>query len=47
MPKVNFIKIPFYVFERVTRFCSKVFGWDIEKTVSQNLGFTLYTYEWW
>ena len=34
MPKVNFFEIPFDDAERVTKFYSKVFGWEIEKNTS-------------
>ena len=40
MPKVNFFEIPFDDAERVTKFYSKVFGWEIEKNTSA--GFDYY-----
>ena len=40
MPKVNFFEIPFDDPERVTKFYSKVFGWEIEKNTSA--GFDYY-----
>ena len=40
VPKVNFFEIPFDDAERVTKFYSKVFGWEIEKNTSA--GFDYY-----
>ena len=40
VPKVNFFEIPFDDAERVTKFYSKVFGWEIEKNTSS--GFDYY-----
>ena len=40
MPKVNFFEIPFDDAERVTKFYSKVFGWEIKKNTSA--GFDYY-----
>ena len=49
VPKVNFFEIPFDDAERVTKFYSKVFGWEIEKNTSA--GFDYYFIhtkdEWW
>ena len=42
MPKVNFFEIPFDDAERVTKFYSKVYGWEIEKILQLVLIITSY-----
>ncbi|MDQ3084715.1 MAG: VOC family protein [Thermoproteota archaeon] len=41
MPRVNFFEIPFDDVERVTKFYSTVFGWQIEKNTSAGFDYYL------